>query len=363
MKRTIIFWNVQRLFGSSGSPIEYALSENEEAATKNHEAVQGKIDTIAATINLIAEHAGPPLFVGFAEIESNDLCRAIATRVASNRLESIDHLGKDRTGVALDGLNIGALVDCDLVKSVPALTSHVIDRTFITRDVLECHLDLGRLGMLAVLVNHWPSRLSSEGASRRVSSAHYVNRLVSAQTRYGLQEMWDADRKILDLPNAYEMKQRAHSPVIVMGDFNDEPFNPSIELLGSTYDSDAVRDDLNVKGRTKKERFRSYAASQPRLLNPWWQFVGRAGSYYRSPRWRLYDQILLGSGLLQNTSPIRAVSDSQAILNAEVVVRSDGSVWPLVNRGGKPIPFDLEQARGCSDHFPIYFQVETQTDG
>lgn len=361
--RSVIFWNVQRLFGSAGSPIEYALSGDDDAAAASQEAVEGKIETIAAALDLIAERAGPPLFVGLVEIETDDLSHAIAARVTSTELETVDRLGDDRTGIALDGLNVSALVDSSLVTSISGLTSHVIDRTFSTRDVLECHLDLAGLGSLAVFVNHWPSRLSAEGASRRVSAAHYVNRLVAAKTRYRLHEMWDAERKILDLPNADEMRQRAHTPVIVMGDFNDEPFSASIELLGSTNDADAVKDDLEVKGHTTKERFRTYTASAPRLYNPWWHFVGRSGSYYRSPRWRLYDQIMLGSGLLQSKAPIRIIPDSQTILDAENVTRADGTDWPLVNRGGKPIAFDLGCARGCSDHFPVYLQIETEDDG
>jgi endonuclease/exonuclease/phosphatase family metal-dependent hydrolase len=359
-QRTVVFWNVQRLFGSSGSPIEYALSEDDAAAGASKEAIEAKLDVIAATLDLIAERAGPPLFVGLVEIENDALSRALAARVGSAELDSVDHLGEDRAGVALDGLNISALVDRTLVDDIGLLSSHVIDRTFNTRDVLECRMALKGLGPLTVLVNHWPSRLSAEGSSRRVAAAHYVNRLVAAQTRYSLQEMWDADRQLLDLPTADEMRQRARSPMIVMGDFNDEPFSPSIELLGSTNDPDAVRDDLEVKGRTKKERFRSYTASTPRLYNPWWQFVGRGGSYYRSPRWRLYDQIMPGSGLLQPTAPIRLAPDSAAILGVEHVRLPDGRSWSLLNRGGKPIAFDLDGGRGCSDHLPVYLQVTTE---
>lgn len=357
---SVIFWNVQRLFGSAGSPIEYALSGDDEAAAASQEAIEGKIATIAAVLDLIAERAGPPLFVGLVEIETDDISHAIAARVTSAELETVDRLGEDRTAIGLDGLNVSALVDCNLVNEISGLTSHVIDRTFKTRDVLECHLNLAGLGPLAVLVNHWPSRLSAEGGSQRVSAAHYVNRLVASQTRYQLHEMWDVDRKILDLPSLNEMRQRAHSPVIVMGDFNDEPFNASVELLGSTNDAEAVRNDLDVKGQSKKERFRTYMKSAPQLYNPWWHFVGRSGSYYRSPRWRLYDQIMLGSGLLQDNAPIRIISDSQAIFDLERLTRSNGTSWPLVNRGGKPIQFDLELERGCSDHFPVYLQVEIE---
>lgn len=359
-QRTLVFWNVQRLFGSAGNPIEVALSNQTSGVNATAEEVDKKTSVIAAVLDHIAEVAGPPLVVGMAEIETDELCGGIGERMQSVPMISVDQMGVDRAGVALDGLNIAMLVDPGIVVDAPWISSHVIDRSFRTRDVLECHLDLGERGPLTVLVNHWPSRLSPEAEGRRLAAAHYVNRLIAAQTRYGLLEMWDAERKALVLPKVEDMEARAREPVVVMGDFNDEPFSPSVELLGATDDAEAVREELDLSGSTHKERLRSYTASTPRLYNPWWANVGRGGSFYRSPRWRLYDQILVNRGFLADGSPVQVEGGANTICQFNAPRLAGGEQWKIVNAGGKPIAFDLAKGRGCSDHFAIYLTVEVR---
>ncbi|MEM6300310.1 MAG: endonuclease/exonuclease/phosphatase family protein [Pseudomonadota bacterium] len=358
--RSLIFWNVQRLFGSQGSPIEFALSSDDDASSASQATIEAKLDVIAATIDLISELSAPPLFIGLVEIESDELCSAIAERVTSANLESVDKLASDRTGFALDGLNVGGLVDKDAIEEVSQISTHVIDRTFNTRDVLEVHLALPGDSQLTVLVNHWPSRLTGEGASRRVSAAHYVKRLVAGRTRYQLRELWDAQSQKLTLPGDDALEKRASSPVVVMGDFNDEPFNESVELLGSSNDWKVVHNDLKVRGTSDRQRFRSYMASEPRLYNPWWDELGERGSYYRSPRWRYYDQILFSRGLLSAMSTVQFQRDSHRVLSADETPELAGNAWALVNRGGKPIPFDRQRNRGCSDHFPVFAQIKLE---
>lgn len=353
----MVLWNIHRLFGSAGSPIEHAL-EGGSPEGRTASEVAAKLDVIAATIDHIARRDGPPLIVGLVEIETADLAAAIGERVTAADLRCVDVIGDDATAFALDGLNITMLVDADVVAEVTALRSHVINRTFNTRDVLECDLTLTDGTPLTVLVNHWPSRLVGEAASQRVAAAHYVRRLFEAATRYQLSEMWDADRGLIDLPNAAERQARARRPVVVMGDLNDEVFDRSVELLGATSDADAVREDLRVVGRTKRERFRSYMASRPLLLNPMWRFAdGHRGSYYRSPRWRTYDHLMLSRGLLEDRAPLRYVPESAAIFDEDEVKLPDGSLWRITNGGHKPIGFDLHAGRGCSDHFPVWLQV------
>lgn len=358
--RSLVFYNVQRLFGSGGSPIQRALAGGAEDAATSSEEIAAKIATIAAVIDRIGALAGAPLVVGLCEIETAELAQGIADAVTTADLRCVDVRGDDQTGFALDGLNISLLYAADAVADISLLRSHVIDRTFITRDVLECDLTLAGGAPLSVLVNHWPSRLVGEAAGQRVSAAHYVRRLVAAKTRYELAEMWDADRGLLDLPTKDEMTARAQTPVVVMGDFNDEVFNESIELLGSTSDASAVEDDLRVRGRTKKERFRTYTRSAPLLYNPYWAWVGRTGSYYRSPRWRLYDQILVGRGLVGGRGALRYVDGSGRVFGERTVMRGDGIEHTITNRGGKPIAYDHDRGRGCSDHFPVFASVEVE---
>jgi hypothetical protein len=353
---SIIFWNVQRLFGSGGSPIEHVLSG------KNYKAedLEKKLFTIASVIDRISEMAGPPLLVGLAEIENAGLCQRIADYVQTTTLDSVDTKGLDETGLALDGLNIGLLYNTTTFSRISLLRSHVINRTFKTRDILECDLEDKHGDKFSVLVNHWPSRLTGESNDLRISAAHYTANLFMSKTRFSLAEMWERKKKILKVPNKALREEKSSVPVVVMGDFNDEMYDRSIEILGSTDDSDAVANDLKVKGHSTRDRFRSYYHSRPLLLNPFWKLAGRTGSFYRSPRWRCYDQIMLSRGFLLGKGAFSYIQDSIDVFNKKEVRLNDGNDARLTNRNGKPISFDPAKNRGCSDHFPVFVSAEVK---
>ena len=336
MRLSLLFWNLGRLFGSSGSPIEFALSA-EDASTSEAD-VDKKLDIIAASIDAHAAQAGaPPLLIGFTEIESSDLVQSIADRVTSASLRGVDLLAEDETGFALDGLNISALVNTDVVD-VLRLQSHIIDRTFDTRDILEIDLETeGR--RWSTLINHWPSRLASEGRSKRITAAQYLARLVDTRVRFSLSEMWNSSASAMDIPANHDLLVRARTPVVVMGDFNDEVFNESLERVHSTSQTDEVIADLKVRGRSRRERFKTYRASTFRLFNPFWKYApGVIGSYYRSPRWRTYDQIMLSRGFCDSfhDQPFQLDEESAEIITRKFVQLENGDAWQLTNNNGKP---------------------------
>jgi hypothetical protein len=353
-QHSVIFWNIQRVFGSQGSPIEHALSGGEAAPADTSK----KITVIAAVIDQISRQCGPPLLIGFAEIENVDLCQRIAENLSTADMQAVEFIREDDTGFALDGLDIGLLVNKTAIVGVSKLRSHVIDRKFITRDILECDLQLSNGKELSVLINHWPSRMVSEAADQRISAAIYTNNLIRAKARFTLQEMWDPETKSLTVPSDADISKRALAPIVVMGDFNDEMFDKSIELLGSTNDTEVVLADEKVRGNTKKARFQSYMKHSPAIFNPFWQHIGGVGSYYRTPRWRFYDQIMMSKGLLDSSFKPFYLTGSATIFNERTTQLQDGSTFEVTNKNGKPIPFDKEKQRGCSDHFPVVISIE-----
>lgn len=357
-KRSVICWNIDRLFGSKGSPIAYALSnEGNVNILADQEDIEQKILTISGVIDRIAEIAGPPLLVGLVEIENTELSQGIAKNIRSASLATVDAKATDETGFALDGLNISLLFDVNYFDAVEKIHSHVITRTFNTRDILECDFSFNSGNKLSILVNHWPSRLVGEAAGQRITAAHYARSILASKVRFTLVEMWDKINKSITVPESDLLQKRAEIPVIVMGDFNDEMFDESIELLGSTNDQSAVLNDLKVKGESKKERFRSYVSSTPLLFNPFWTMISGGGSYYRSPRWRCYDQILLSRGLLIEDNPIQYIPDSAHVFSEIRVTRSDGSSMQLTNAKGKPITYNPKKHCGCSDHLPVFISL------
>ena len=89
-KRSVICWNIDRLFGSKGSPIAYALSnEGSVNILADQEDIEQKILTISSVIDRIAEIAGSPLLVGLVEIENTELSQGIAKNIRSPTLIAV----------------------------------------------------------------------------------------------------------------------------------------------------------------------------------------------------------------------------------------------------------------------------------
>jgi hypothetical protein len=132
------------------------------------------------------------------------------------------------------------------------------------------------------------------------------------------------------------------APVLAMGDFNDEPFDPSL-----------VTHALSTRQRTKV-----LEGDTPMLWNLMWEPMGAAdGSFYFDLRPNMLDQFLINKNMTHPQSPIRADPDSVEILR-----------FPGTYSTGKhpyPKPFggmgDKVNKDGYSDHFSIGLRV-SETD-
>ena len=359
-KRSVVFWNVERLFETTSNPIRAALSD-EESDQWTTEDLSAKLTRICATLKRIADISGPLFLVGLCEVASTRLAATIASGL-SDGVASVDSEAEDASMFALDGINIALLYDKTMFDKA-WLRSHILDKTFDSRDILEVRLRRsGRFSEISIFVNHWPSRLASEGAAKRVSAAYYLRNMVQDCVRFTLAEMMNSSGKI-SVPRNSEVEERANTPVFVLGDFNDQPFDRSIEILHTTVDPEAVVNDIRRLGRARAERYRKYKASVPVLLNPFWRYTpGISGSYYRSPAWRTYDQVMCSRGVVNGRGRILYTEDSAYVFDESQIKLPDGSEFSLTNSRGKPLSFVSGSKPGCSDHFPVVIQVETDDD-
>jgi hypothetical protein len=127
-----------------------------------------------------------------------------------------------------------------------------------------------------VLISHWPSvRTYNKGSGERDDYGYELRRLVD--------EILKSDQ---------------HASVVLMGDYNDEPF------------------DRPLASKLRASRDRAKVVSARTLLyNPFWHRIGSDRDYTRAPnnigfcgthyfsadpfdRWRTFDQIILTKGLL-----------------------------------------------------------------
>jgi hypothetical protein len=124
-----------------------------------------------------------------------------------------------------------------------------------------------------------------------------------------------------------------------MGDYNDEPFNRSMqEYMLGTRDPGRVR----------------YSKSG-HLLNLMWPLMQGhdPGTYIYGSDWNMLDQFLVSYGMLHSASQVRVTPGSVAVFRPEILTVSGGKPRafkrPAVKRGA-----DLE---GYSDHFPITVEL------
>jgi hypothetical protein len=129
-----------------------------------------------------------------------------------------------------------------------------------------------------------------------------------------------------------------------MGDFNDEPFNRSMQeyLLGT-------RDPGRVK-----------YSPLARLLNLMWPLMqgDDPGTYLFSSTWNMLDQFLVSKEFIKNTSKVKFVDGSTAIFKPQQIKGSAGAPKKY-GRPSKPSSFDQT---GFSDHYPIVMRIKTNSN-
>jgi hypothetical protein len=126
-----------------------------------------------------------------------------------------------------------------------------------------------------------------------------------------------------------------NTPVMAMGDFNDEPFNESL-----TDYADAVRSPSIVAGGHK-----------PYFLNLMWSLMGKGifSHYYDGPN--MLDQFLVNKNFIKPDSPFKLVSVEVLRFPA---MMSPGNQAPM-RFGGMGQTVNLN---GFSDHYPVQLVFE-----
>ena len=348
MATIFAFWNVQRMFDARGGSVHAALTGGERRPEPAE--VDAKVASVGAILAALGQSVGTPALLGLAEIETAGLVERVA-RASGLRLSSAEGQIADELGCPPEALDLSLLYDPSRFGPPTRIRSHVLDRSLDTRDVLELQLtDLVSGRPVSVLVNHWPSRVAFESLERRVAAAHHVRQLVAEGLRFQPRELWNPAAGELELPAEEAFRERASRAVVVMGDFNDEPFDQSLQILDATPDLAEVAAPLSLTGRKLAERYQSYLRWTPRLFNPFWSLcTGEQGTYYASPRWRTYDQILLSPGALELFG---AVPRARVFSLPDVGVGA--SRIRLRTALGRPLPFDYARREGVSDHLAAY---------
>lgn len=357
MERQCLFWNVQRLFDPAGLPVARELdATGAQWSTADYER---KVFNVAACLRA-ATDGEVPAILGLAEVETTRVLRDLRAATGWKDLVIVDELVPDST---IDGLDVALMLDGTVFDPSSLRSRSVaLDNRFSTRDLLEVRARHRASGQEVVLVVvHWPSRLIAEGEMLRFAYSVYLRRLVTSALKYSKAELVAADGTIT-MPSEDDLDARWTTPCIVMGDFNDEPYDCSVrEALGCTRFSELVTRRGALRGKARVE-VDNYLDKGVTLHNPCWTLSfrdddGMGGTYYRS-EWRTYDQVLVSHGALSPGACLRLLPDSPSVFRCRTPLGDPPRPVSMTTDSGYPRGFSQKSPEGVSDHFPLMFTVE-----
>ena len=314
----IAWWNLENLFDTVDNPDRPAWLQNKlarELKGWNEDVLTRKIEQLTAIISQMNQGRGPDI-LGVCEIESQAVFEKLR--------DALSPLGRNYALAHHDttdqrGIDVAFMYDDDTF-AFERQFDYVVQKRNATRDLFQVNLKIRASNQDLVLVgNHWPSRLGGEYESEPY-------RIMAAETL----SYWHERIK----------KHMGDTvPIVVMGDFNDEPHNRSLRDYA-----------LSTQSRAKVLRSRS-----PRLFNLMWPLMGQAlGSHFYNNFPGMLDQFLVSKGLLLQTAPIKLRSGSARIERFPEMLRGS---YDTPRRFSRPSSSSYDPD-GYSDHFPISMVIE-----
>lgn len=305
MVHTVAFYNLENLFDIYDDP---KTNDNDFLPNSDkkwtYKRYNKKIYKLATSISQIGfdETKKNPTIVGLAEVENK---RVLQDLVESNVFENVDYDFIHYNSLDERGIDVALMYDKNLFKINKSETFNVyIENEFgeidFTRDILMVS---GKLleEKIYIIVNHWPSRREGQKESD-------YKRMLAA-------------KKVLEIIE--KVKEEDPNPkIIIMGDFNDNPNNASIQHL--------------------------LAGGQ--LFNPMLTLQSWSeGSQNYDFQWNLFDQIMFSTNFIHRDKG-RLRFFKADIFNKKFLTQYRGKYkgQPFRTYVGK------KYMGGYSDHFPVY---------
>ena len=248
--------------------------------------------------------------MGFAEIENRRILEDLITNTPLKKLDyGIIHFeSPDKRGI-----DVGMIYRKKRFKIITATPIHVTNPDnpkFTTRDILYVKGVLLK-DTVHIFYNHWPSRYG--GMMNTVAL-----RALAART---LQQVVDS---VLDIDTL--------SKILILGDFNDNPDDKSIQLL------------LHDGKHTLEE------------LSPSFDFGNTAGTIKHNTDWAIFDQIIVSPGMLSSEG-IHLKNHTMQIFDADfLLINDEKNLGKKLNRTFVGFNYN----GGYSDHLPVYVDVNKQ---
>ena len=304
----VAFYNLENLFDTipnnpRGRDLEYTPNGQNRWNTLKYTK---KLTNLAEAISAMATKTTPhgPAIIGVAEVENRGVLDDLVAQPAIKdwNLQVVHHDSPDNRGI-----DVSLLYNPKMFR-VENVTNHRLTAIpFNTRDQM-CVVGNLMGQRVAVIVNHWPSRLGGQEKSS-------PNREAAAELCRSIADsLWNVDPGI---------------GVIIMGDLNDDPQDKSCaKVLG------AQKNPENVGPHG--------------FYNPFWKVLDSGvGTLAYKSAWNLFDQIIISGNLVD--TPENGWHHYKTIVhNHDFLKDREG------NRQGYPLRTFASGSYlgGYSDHFP-----------
>lgn len=302
----VVFYNVENLFDTINDPQANDEEFLPEARSNwNTEKYELKLNHLAKVLAAMFDTI-QPLVIGLGEVENKKVLTDLIAQPALKKFDLgiIHHDSPDERGI-----DVAFLYNKDIVESNFDAVLNVQLPNDKTRDVVYFKTYLTEEYAVWFFVNHWPSRRESENACKRM--------VVSRQLKDKIENV---------------LKGEPDARIIIMGDFNDNPVDSSIQNLM----------EPDAKGM---------ALPLTDLMAPIYDSKNFTVKFKEAND--VFDQLIVSKNLLDKSSPYSVRAGAAHIFKPEWLLYNHTKYGPIPNRtyaGGKWVG-------GYSDHLPVYFDV------
>jgi predicted extracellular nuclease len=255
---TILFYNVENLFDIHDDP-KAMDSEFTPSGDKNWDKKKytRKLNALAnVMLNVNSKH---PVIAGLTDVENRQVIEDLILETDLSKFQySILHQDSPDNR----GIDLGLIYDNEYVKRINHFYLRIDfpwNRDIKTRDILFFKCEINKENFW-IIVNHWPSRRNgtSETEDKRIHVAKKVRSEIDK-----IQQEFPKDK------------------ILIMGDFNDEPNDRSIEQILKAKRSKNIKSDEFYNLMTEADK-------------------KEEGTSTHMGEWLMIDQIMVNRNFLQN---------------------------------------------------------------
>lgn len=315
-KTRIAFYNVENLFDIYDDSLkrddEFTLDGDRNW---NNKRFYKKLNNIYKVIMAIGEW-NPPIIVGLAEVENRFVLNKL---VYQTPLKTFDYKVIHEESPDWRGIDVAMIYRASEFTPIVYKTIGIrfpFDSASRTRDILYVKGVLVENDTVNIFVNHWPSRYGGYLVTKP------KREFVASVLRQQIDSLFLADTN----PN-----------IIIMGDFNDEPWDESLkDFLNAKLDTTDIQpnDLYNLMSVYQKET------------------DGGTSKYQED--WSTIDQFIVSSNLISGKQQLQVLNGEARIFNPEFLLEDD-----FKHLGKKPYRtyIGFSYNNGYSDHLPIYIDL------